>query len=144
MRALSTSTENGGNCVSPPYWEKSHDAQVLPTHVTKRKNVQKSCTFCSLHQGHLSGSPMALGTRLKNTHAREVTCFSAKYGTQGHSSSGGPRVRGWNGTETAERVVRKLGSFVFLLRGFSTSSRCIRNFVNGTYCELFVLWNWCL
>ena len=31
------------------------DTQVQPSHDTKRGNVQESCIFCSLYQGHLSG-----------------------------------------------------------------------------------------
>ena len=54
MRTLSKSTENGARgSRKPPYWKKSH---VLPSHDTKRENVQKkSCTFCSLFRVRLPG-----------------------------------------------------------------------------------------
>ena len=58
------------------------DTHVLPSHDTKRGNVQESCTFCSLYQGHLSGltrgwpwgrvwfEPVSVRTRKPNNVAR--------------------------------------------------------------------------
>ena len=63
---------------------------MLPSHDTKRKNLQESCTFCSLHQGHLSGSRMVLGTRLAPTSFPGYAGRWQSLGTRSKLSSNPP------------------------------------------------------
>ena len=76
------STENGGGRCKPPYRQISHDTQVLPSHGTKRKNVQESRTFCRMYKGPLSGRtrgwPWGRGWEMVPLFFRPSSPFSAR------------------------------------------------------------------